>query len=191
MIYVAINHITAQLNQFLRRSFDLQEDIVVTSNLVELDGTVSPQTNNKIIVSLVNVEKDTAPRQVPGRPSVGGNRVVQTTPSLYLNLYLIVAGHFAGNNYAEALKFLSTTIGFFHRRPVFDHATTPELDRRIERLTLELENLDIQGLSNLWGVIGGKYLPSVLYKIRMIVIDSDDVIVQTPALHAPHSEVAS
>ncbi len=190
MIHVAINVIADQLNQYLRRSFDLQEDIVVTSNLVELDGTVAPQINNKIVFCLVNVEKDTASRQSPRAETDVGERRVQNVQPLYLNLYLMVAAHFAGNNYAEALKFLSTAIDFFQRRPVFDHSTTPNLDRRIERLTLDMENLQFRELSNLWTVIGGKYLPSVLYKIRMIVIDSDDVIAQTPTLREPPSGVA-
>lgn len=190
MIHVAINHIAEQLNQYLKRSFDLHEDIVVMSNLVELDGTISPQINNRIIICLVNVEKDTAPRQSPRGATDAGARRIQHVHPLYLNLYLMVAGHFAGNNYAEALKFLSTTIGYFQRRPVFDHVSTPDLDSRIERLTLEIENLQFQELSNLWTVIGGKYLPSVLYKIRMIVIDSDDVVGQVPTLREPRSEVA-
>ena len=191
MIDLAVNHITGQLNQYLKRSFEAHEDIAVTANLIELDGTVSPQINNKIVVCLVNVEKDTAPRQVPRMPADGTDRRVVSAPPLYLNLYLIFAGHFAETNYGEALKFLSTTIGYFQRRPVFDHSTTPGLDKRIERLTLEIENLEFQELSNLWAVIGGKYLPSVLYKMRMVVIDSHDVVGQTPTLRDPGTEVGT
>ena len=40
MIYAAVSHISSQLNQFLKRSFDLVEDVVVMSNILEQDGTL-------------------------------------------------------------------------------------------------------------------------------------------------------
>ena len=51
MIYSAVSHIVNQLNQFLKRSFDLGEDVVVMSNLMELDGTVAQNVGNKLVVS--------------------------------------------------------------------------------------------------------------------------------------------
>ena len=55
MIDVAIKHLADELNQYLKRRFDLHEDIVVTSNMVELDGTIAPQINNKVILCLAIV----------------------------------------------------------------------------------------------------------------------------------------
>ena len=64
MIHAAVSHIASQFNQFLRRSYDLGEDMVVVSNILEQDGTLSPNVNNKLAMFLVNVEKDsTAFRQ--------------------------------------------------------------------------------------------------------------------------------
>ena len=57
MIHVGLIHIATQLNQHLMRTFDLNEDVVVVSNIFEMDGTVPTHVNNKIIVSLVNVER--------------------------------------------------------------------------------------------------------------------------------------
>lgn len=186
MIDSAITHITSYLNQFLRRSFDLTEDIVVISNIVEQDGTVAPGINNKLVAFIVNIEKDTAPyRQLPGSPG-GPDRAVITYPPVYVHVYLMFAGHFSGNNYQEALKFISQTISFFQRRPVFDHQNTPDLDPQIDKLILDIENLDIKDLSTLWGVLGGKYLPSILYRVRMVAFDSGDVRMQVPTVTEPH-----
>ena len=186
MIDSAIIHITSHLNQFLRRSFDLTEDIVVISNIVEQGGTVAPGINNKLVAFIVNIEKDTAPyRQLPGSPA-GPDRTVITYPPVYVNVYLMFAGHFSGNNYLEALKFISQTITFFQRRPVFDHQNTPDLDPHIDKLILDIENLDIKDLSTLWGVLSGKYLPSILYRVRMVVFDSGDVRMQVPTVTEPH-----
>lgn len=185
MVDLAINQIAFQLNQFLKSLFDLTEDIVVVSNILEQDGTVAPNANNKLLLFLVNIEKDTAPGRGPNGGRPGAQHALVSTPPLYLNLYMMVAGHF--NQYPEALKFVSNTIGFFQRRPVFDHQNTPELDRKIEKLVLDIENLDIKDLSTLWGVLSGKYLPSILYKVRMVAFDAEDVIARVPTLKEARS----
>ena len=177
MIHAAVSLIATQLNQFLRRTFDLSEDVVVMSNLHEQDGSLASNIPNKLVVFLVNVEKDTTPmRQTGGFTGYAG--ATTSYPPLHLNLYVMVAGNFSCSNYAEALKFLSNAVSFFQRQPVFDHQSTPDMDRRISKLTLEIENLNLQDLSSLWGVLSGKYLPSVLYKVRMVTFDAGDVLSQ-------------
>jgi hypothetical protein len=57
MIDTAINHIASNENQYLMRAFDLHEDVVVVSNILEQDGAVATHVDNKIVVSLVNIEK--------------------------------------------------------------------------------------------------------------------------------------
>jgi len=187
MIHSAISHIAAQLNQYLKRTFELNEDIVVLSNILEQDGNVAPHVNNKLVVCLVNIEKDPVPFRRPNGAHVGADRSIVNPSPVYLNLYLLVAGHFG--SYPEALKFISNTVGFFQRCPLFDHQNTPDLDRRIDKLILDIENLNIQDLSNLWGILSGKYLPSILYKVRMVAFDSGDVRSQTPTVQEPQYSV--
>lgn len=190
MIDSAVTLLAGQLNQYLQRSFDLGEDIVAVSNLLDQDGSVAPQVDNKLVMFLINIEKDATPAaQTPNR-NPGAERTVASTPPLYLNLYLMVAGCFGASNYAEALKFLSHTISFFQRRPVFDQHNTPDLDPRIEKLVLDVQNLDLDDLSNLWGVLSGRYLPSILYKVRMIAFDARDAVGQTPTIRVPVTSVA-
>jgi len=185
MVDSALNHITAQLNQFLKNMFDLTEDVVVLSNILEQDGNVGPQVNNKLVLFLVNIEKDAVPGRINNGSLVGSGRAVESYPPIFLNLYVMVAAHF--NKYSEALKFISNAIGFFQRRPLFDHQNSPDLDRRIDRLVLDIENLDIKDLSTLWGVLSGKYLPSILYKVRMVTFDSGDIKTQIPTFKQPQT----
>jgi len=186
MIDSAINHIANKLNQHLMRTFDLSEDAVAISNVIEQDGTVATHVNNKIVASLVNIEKDTTPfRQSQAIESIGTSRAVATNPPIYFNIYILFASCFSGNNYQEGLKFISNTIGYFQSQPVFDHSNSPGLPDDIEKLILDIENLDINDLSNLWGVLSGKYLPSILYKVRMITYDSGVVVKQTHSLNQP------
>lgn len=190
MINAAVSHLASQLNQFLRRTFDLNEDIVVVSNLLEQDGSVAPHVNNKIVIFLTNIEKDTTPFRQSSSATGDDGRILMSTPPIYLNLYVMVAANFSGSNYSEALKFISNAIGFFQKQAVFDHSSTPDLDRRIEKLVLDIENLKIQDLSNLWGLLSGKYLPSVLYKVRMVALDAGDVVAQVPMVRDPQTSIS-
>ena len=173
------------------RTFGLNEDVVVVSNILEQDGTVATHVNNKIVVSLVNIEEESLLRNSktpPARPT--GARATVTSPPLHVNLYLMFASYFGGNNYQEGLKFISNTIFYLQGQSVFNQHNSPGLDAGIDKLTLEMHNLDITDLSNLWGVLSGKYLPSVLYKVRMITVDAGAVRDQLPGVGRPDTNLA-
>lgn len=191
MIDAAVSHIASELNQHIRRMFSLNEDMAVLSNLLELDGSVSLHVNNKLALFLVNIEKDTTPQQQAQHNMPGAGRAVVTATPLHLNLYLMIAGNFSGDNYSEGLKFISTAISFFQRQPVMDQQNTPALDKRIVKLVLDIENMGMHDLSSMWGMLGGKYLPSVLYKVRMVTFDAGDVQQQSHLLKKPDSSVAT
>lgn len=185
MIGSAINQLASQLNEFLKRNANVTYDIVRASNLTEPNGNVVNDVENKLVMFLVNVTKETMPISAPAQRSSVGNRHVESPPPVHIVLSVMVAANFSGRHYPDALKFLSNAISFFQRHPVFDHKTTPDLDERIERLVLDIENLSITDLSNLWGIVSGKYVPSILYKVRMITFDAHDVTARVPAVTAP------
>lgn len=186
MISAAINHIAQHLNQFLRHAHALSDDIVVVSNLLSQDGALARDTTNKVIVCLANIEKDTMPQQAPLAASGSGRVGVHGRP-LFLNLEIVVAANFGDKNYSEALAFISSAIGFFHQTPVFDRHVTPDLDDRIEKLLLDMENLTHHELSNLWTMLSGRYLPSVLYRMRMISYGAGALLGQAPVVSRPHT----
>ncbi|SFA98956.1 Protein of unknown function [Collimonas sp. OK607] len=187
MINAAVSHLAVQLNQSLKQTYALTEDIVLMSGLVDADGHAAPNTNNKLVVFLTNLEKDTVPYRQQTSSAAGASRTVVSNAPLYLNLYVMIAANFSGANYSEALKLISGAIAYFQRFPVFDHQVTPELDPRIEKLVLDIENLKIHELSNIWTLLGSKYLPSVLYKVRMVALDADDIVARVPNVRLPAS----
>jgi hypothetical protein len=181
MIDLAINAMAAELNQYLRALMNTSEDLVVVSNLLGPDGAAAPNVANRIILFLTSIERDTVTQRGPEHTARG----LAGPGPLFLNLYVMAAANFTGNNYPEALKFLSLVVGFFHGRPVFDQHNCPSLDRAIDKLVLDIENTPPQAMSNIWGVLGGRYLPSVLYRVRMVVIDSANVHGRVPRIMAP------
>ena len=190
MIHAAVSQIATELNHFLKRTFDRSEDMIAVSNLLEQDGSVTAHIENKVVVFLTNVEKEAVPSSMPQARVVGGSRNVVGNPPLHLNLSLMFAAHFSGSNYPEALKSISSTIRFFQMTPVLDHQNTPDLDPGIDRLTLEIENLDIQQLSNLWGILSTRYLPSIMYKVRMVTIDADAVRSEVHTINEPQPSIS-
>lgn len=190
MIDVAIMHIVSEVNRHLMRTFDLNEDVVVVSNILEQDGTVAAHVNNKIVVSLVNIEKDSVPFQNPNISSTATRSLV-SNPPIYFNLYLMFASYFSGSNYQEGLKFISNTVSYFQGQSVFDRQNSPAMDRNIEKLVLDVKNLDMSDLSNLWSILSGRYLPSVLYKVRMVTVDANAVKDQVPGVSKPQSTLSS
>ena len=49
------------------------------------------------------------------------------------------------------------------------------MDPKLENLSIEIVDMSMDALSNLWSMLGAKYMPSVLYKIRMLHFDESVV----------------
>nr|WP_295076458.1 DUF4255 domain-containing protein [uncultured Roseateles sp.] len=181
MIDAALGQMAGQLNQHLRLRYQVPDDLAVLSNLHEQSGALVPQVANKLVLFLAGVERDTMAHRVG--PSVSINSQLRSADPVYLNLLVMCAANFSGNNYPEALKFLSSAISFFQGKPVIDHQNTPELDERLERLVLNIENLSSSEMHSLWGIHSGRYLPSVLYRVRMVSMDSQQIELRETPIH--------
>jgi hypothetical protein len=172
MIEAALRLIASELDQHLRLQSPGGASLVLLSDLQDVHGAPLPDAANKLAMFLVNIEREDIPTRALRRIDVGEDRTAVAQPPVHLSLLIMVAANFSGSTYNEALKLVAATIGFFQARPVFNRLNTPALDPGIEQLSLEIENLNTADLSNLWGVLGGRYRPSVLYRLRMITIDS-------------------
>jgi hypothetical protein len=191
MIDLVVTHLAAQLNAALRRTLQVSEDLVIASPAFEQDGTAATHAVNKLLVFLVNIERDTTAYSTTARAGSNATRIAVTTAPVHLNLMLMFAANFGAGNYQEALKLISSTAAYFQGRPLFDHHNSPDLDQRIERLVLEMESLSIGELSNLWGVLSGKYLPSILYRVRMVSVGANQLIAQRERIAQPQAGVRS
>ncbi len=162
MIYSVLNIIGERLNFYLKNRFALGEDKVILSNIVNQDGSLAITESDKVVITLVNIQEETITSRL--------NSTVNMARPINLNIYVMCSAYFTDKNYPESLKFLSATLSFFQSNCVFTHSNTPDLNRNIEKLTFEIVNQDLQNQSHLWGTLGGKYLPSILYKVRMVTV---------------------
>ena len=136
MLHNIIPVIADQLNDYLKSEYNLTEDRVTVSNLADIKGNPVAGIENKIAVFILNIEEEKSVRNGHFQANPGMN------PPVSVNLYLMVAANFTGENYVEALKFISSVISFFQGRNVFDHQNTPLLSPNIDKVTAEMVNID-------------------------------------------------
>jgi hypothetical protein len=102
------------------------------------------------------------------------DKIEYRNPKIFLNLFVLFAVNKA--DYLQSLKELSLVIQFFQQKFYFDLSNSPSLDVKIDKLLMELHSLNFEQLNHLWGVLGGKYIPSVLYKMRVVGIEDETII---------------
>ncbi|HEY2348978.1 MAG TPA: DUF4255 domain-containing protein [Puia sp.] len=134
-------------------------------------GNSGDNSDKDIIISLINVEENRISRDPVNFVRVGTS-LLQKNPAVHLNLTIMFTALRSETAYGTALQNLQRVIRFLQSKYVFDHDNTPSLDPGIERLILEMITISFEQLNQLWAVLGGKYLPSVIYRMRMITIDS-------------------
>lgn len=130
-------------------------------------------------LTLVNVEEErTFKAQLPTYVTVDGRQIARE-PEIQLNLHVVAAANFT--DYAEGLRYLSLVLAFFQAHPGFTQDDFPSLDPRIGSLTAELHSLSYEQLNQLWAFVGGKQLPSVVYRLRLVTVQDDEIMgVQVP-----------
>lgn len=175
MIDKALIFITGFLNRNLKMTYGLTDDIVVSGSLINLDGSVTDNIENKVVLSIINLEHEKTVKHGGGYIPDNQGRFSKVNPPVYLNLFLLISANYNSQNYLEAVKMLSSVIGFFQATTVFTSASHPDLDASIDRLTFEIYNIPIQELSHVWSGIGAKYVPSMIYKVRMVGIQKGQV----------------
>lgn len=173
MINESLEFICSQMNEHLKKQFDITEEKVIVSNIINVDGSVPIQNNDKLVICLANIEQETNIANLGFTHKLGNEYQLKNQP-LSINLYILFAANFS--NYSESLKFVSATISFFQANYVFTQKDYPQLNNISEKLVFELLKTDYQNVYNIWNAIGAKYLPSVIYKMRMLVINGDNTI---------------
>ncbi len=176
MIHEVLPVIVDEVRDFLMSRVGASEEQVVLGNIVNQDGTIAVNGEDRVIVSLINIERDGS---FQGKGMAGYGKV---NAPVHINVYVIFAAYFRNTNYIEALKFISGVVGFFQGKSVFDHHNTPMMTSNANKVRLEIVNIDWRELSNLWAAIGAKYIPSVVYRIRTLDMDEDRITDEVPAV---------
>lgn len=164
MIRKILTYYAERLDEYLSAFHHRPEGLAMVG---QIGGTATEERPNKMVVSLLNVERETAggiSTPVQRTPDGGYTR---TLPPLLLNLNVMVAAVFNERQYAESLSVLADTLRFIQGTLKFEVEGTA--------YTVEIINLSTQDMNNVWTLLGGQYYPSVVCKIRRLTIDGGEL----------------
>ena len=189
MINRLLSAIRNELNEFIKvkdpTNFGTQ-DIVVLSRLVEQNGTLAFTTSNnnqsehKIVVTLVNVEEDRTFKDQTNFKKTTRDSIISINPEIHINLSVLFTAY--STSYDTALLILGYVLGFFQMKNVFNPQNTPSLNGVVENASVILETLSAEQNNHLWGYIGAKYMPSVVYRLKMLTIQEGQIQAEGPAI---------
>ena len=165
MIRETLSFLRDQINSYLKNKLEIPQNMVVLDNVISQSGELNA---TELGLSLINIEEEKIHKTQSPYKIAGNGTVNLVNPEIKLNLYLLFIANFGTGNYEDALGALSHVIRFFQGRQVFTRQNAPTLNEHIEKLIIELVTLSFEQQNHLWGFIGAKYIPSVLYKVRLL-----------------------
>lgn len=178
MLNITIQFLKDELNTYLQVRAGTSTDVVKVCSVVDETGKYAFDKDS-ICASIINIEEERIVKSHLNQYELVNDHHVIIKPELKLNLYILFAANF--KLYDVALTYISHLLTFFQAYPQFTPDAYPALDPRIEKLVMELQSPSFEQLNQIWAFIGGKQLPSVIYKLRMVVLqDTAQAAVQPP-----------
>ena len=174
MINTALNILKDKLNEYFRIKAGITGDLVKFIEGENIDPVSF--TNEAVTPFLINVSEDRKFRNADQYAGITHNGIrTQTSPEVRIELLVLFVSKFA--KYDQALRFLSYVIKYFQSNRVFTPQNAPELSTEsIEKITAELITLPLEEQNQVWHSLSTSYLPSVLYKMRLIHFEDDERI---------------
>jgi len=180
MIEQALQFIQGELNNFLARSGLPQDRVVVLSSLAAPQGGVAPDIEQQLVLTLINIERE-ATLGAPSFMAQAGGAYARTQQALHLNLIILLSASYSGD-YPGALRALGAAMSFLQAKPAYDSQNSDDFPPAMSQLTMEFISLSLGELGTLWTVLGANYLPSAVYKLRMISLNAQWTVASAPAI---------
>ena len=179
MIRRGIEVVQKEIQTFLnmKDSEGIREVSVVCSSILEQDGKEAYTSKNNdgkdhyLVITLVNIEEEKNLKPPTKIKEIAGKILTKQSPEIHINLYVLFTAF--SSHYETSLGIISDVIAFFQSKSLINHSNTPSLHAKIEKIIPELHSLAFEQQNFLWSVLGAKYTPSVVYKLRMLSIDEE------------------
>lgn len=166
MIFEALQLLSGQLNDYLKIQFRLTEDIVFISPIKDS----SKSFPNRVGITLAGVERETTVSGHRTFTPVSDSSFGSTNPTMFINLNVLISVIFQEKQYEESIHILSAVIAFIQKNQLVRSGNEGIL------FPMEIMNLSMHELSNLWSISGENYFPSVVCKIRMLEVKSEEIM---------------
>ena len=181
MIQQVLPVVIEELNDYLKSKFNAVEDKAILSGIVDQGGALAVEGSNKILGTVVFIDRDITSKS--GAPNqFTGNSYLEFAPPVNVNLTIMFSALFNKTHYVEALRYISGVIYFFQNKPLFTAQNTPKLSKGIDKIYFDMLSISPQELMNIYSMMGAKYMPCVLYKMKMLTFTQDNIIHDLPAV---------
>ena len=184
MIDQALGVVAERLKGHLAARYKMP-DLVKLSPLTDVEGRPAKDAREGLVMFLTNIARDTTPRP----PPIRSGAQIQHAQPLHLDVYFMVASAYEPELYQEGLKLLSAVLMYFQTYPVMTRVNAPEMPAGLEQLSIEISNLRVEEMGQMWGNLGGRYVPSVMFKMRSVMIDSGAMTDVVPLITMPGAQV--
>ncbi len=183
MLYESIHILKEQLDKYfsdigLSRTTELQNIALWESGKDD-----ESRLSEKLIITLLRLEEEATLKNSP-HVKINENKTEYRNPPVHLNLYLLIAANF--KNYDTSLISISKVIEFFQGKKVFTSSNTVYNRDNVAfevlddfRFILEIYSPSFEELNNIWGTLGGRQMPSVIYKVQLIQIERDKKLAES------------
>ena len=163
---------------------------VVLDNIGMLETPGGTGLGDNIVITLVNVEEESTLKNQPALKRPFDGTAIYQNPPVNLNLYILFSCNYSGNNYTLALKRLSYIIQFLQGKNTFSVVSAvsagpfnlDDPDIVNVKFTAELYTLTFEQINHLWGSLGGRQIPFVMYKIRLVSITERAKVREVPLI---------
>lgn len=170
------------------------EPEVLLGNLALMDSSQQGAGTNitdRVIMSVINIQEESTLRNNPANKQIydtaGLPRGVSRNPGIYLNVFLLIGAN--KEQYSTGLQRISQVISFFQSNSIFTETHIPGLSNfGLDKILLDLYSASFEELNQLWGIMGGKYIPSVVYKMRLAYFSSIEEGMEIPLVKTIDSQ---
>lgn len=181
MVTNIIRGVITNLNAYVRSVnpdiLSSDDDPAVLGNMANtrIAGYQESELEDKIVISLVNISEETSLKNKQNH-SFLNDQYIQEQPKVHINLFLLFAANYS--NYITAFNQLLHVVEFFQGQKIFNISNVPvpslsdqnkQTLREVE-LIFDLHTLSFEQLNDLWGSLGGKQVPFILYRVRLLPI---------------------
>lgn len=184
MIRQSLETLKSELTTFMdkRDPSGMRVVNVILSNILNQEGKTvfneksDDKSSHYLLITLINIEEEKHLRPPQRTREFGGMQIGKQNPEVNLNLYVLFTAF--SSEYLTCLGIISDAISFFQHKNYFDASNTPTLHPKIQKMVADMHSLTFEQQNYMWGLMGAKYLPSVVYKLRTLSID-EDIIKET------------
>ena len=175
MLFETVQIIEEQVNSYFEECGLTKSVVAENVGILETSSDNITRIEDKVALTLLNLGEEATLKNFPNQVNQG-SKVIYKNNIINLNLYILFSAN--RSTYIKSLNDISKIIEFFQGKRLFTQANTV-YDRNntslanIEnfRFTVELYTPTFEEMNFIWGTLGGRQLPSALYKVSMIQIE--------------------